>query len=145
MLFLSFLSNGFSFLNYPPQVNEIVTGGILVVAVALDQGVRRTLRHRRAWTRRDTAWAAGHRDGGSMNARLEAHAVAKQYERTQALRGVDLQVLGGEVHGLVGANGAGKSTLIKVLTGITAPDTGSVTVDGVPLALGQPERRSVRD
>ena len=74
-----------------------------------------------------------------MSARLEAHAVAKQYERTQALRGVDLQVLGGEVHGLVGANGAGKSTLIKVLTGITAPDTGSVTVDGIPLALGQPE------
>ena len=58
VLFLSFLSNGFSFLNYPPQVNEIVTGGILVVAVALDQGVRRTLRHRRAWTRRDTARAA---------------------------------------------------------------------------------------
>jgi ribose/xylose/arabinose/galactoside ABC-type transport system permease subunit len=58
VLFLSFLSNGFSFLNYAPQVNEIVTGGILVVAVALDQGVRRTLRHRRAWTRPDTARAA---------------------------------------------------------------------------------------
>ena len=138
VLFLSFLSNGFSFLNYPPQVNEIVTGGILVVAVALDQGVRRTLPTAAPGATRHSA-GRGYRDGGSMNARLEAHAVAKQYERTQALRGVDLQVLGGEVHGLVGADGTGKSTLIKVLTGITAPDTGSVTVDGVPLALGQPE------
>jgi ribose/xylose/arabinose/galactoside ABC-type transport system permease subunit len=53
VLFLSFLANGFSFLNYAPQVNEIVTGAILVLAVALDQGVRRTLRRRRAWAQTD--------------------------------------------------------------------------------------------
>jgi ribose transport system permease protein len=49
VLFLSFLVNGFSFLNYPPQVNQIVTGAILVLAVTLDQGIRRTLRRRRTW------------------------------------------------------------------------------------------------
>jgi ABC-type multidrug transport system ATPase subunit len=42
----------------------------------------------------------------------------KHFGGIQALKGVDLDIFAGEVHGLVGANGAGKSTLIKVLAGI---------------------------
>lgn len=45
---------------------------------------------------------------------------------TVALRGVDLTVAPGSVHGLVGANGAGKSTLIKVLAGALQPSAGTV-------------------
>jgi ribose transport system ATP-binding protein len=56
--------------------------------------------------------------------------VAKRYGPTIALAGVDLTVLSGEVHALVGENGAGKSTLMKVLSGAERPDAGTMTLDG---------------
>jgi ribose transport system ATP-binding protein len=52
-------------------------------------------------------------------------ALRKSFEGTQALKGVDLDVHGGEVVALVGHNGSGKSTLIKVLAGIHQADPGS--------------------
>ena len=61
-----------------------------------------------------------------------ASAISKSYGGAQALRGVSLSIVPGEVHGLVGANGAGKSTLIKVLAGLTEPDGGEIVVDGKP-------------
>lgn len=62
--------------------------------------------------------------------------VAKRYGRTQALAGAALDVRSGEVVGLVGHNGAGKSTLMRVVVGITAPDSGSVELDGAPVDAG---------
>jgi ribose transport system ATP-binding protein len=49
---------------------------------------------------------------------------------TRALRGVDLAVAAGTVHGLVGANGAGKSTLIKIMSGALPPTAGRITWRG---------------
>src|SRR5690606_18744307 len=49
-------------------------------------------------------------------------------------------IMPGEVHGLVGANGAGKSTLIRILAGLTDPDSGEIRVDGQPVAIGNPHR-----
>jgi len=73
--------------------------------------------------------------------RLEARGLAKSFGGTQALRGVDLTLLPGEVHGLLGENGSGKSTLIKILAGFHAPDAGELRIDGeevkLPLATGQ--------
>jgi ribose transport system ATP-binding protein len=69
---------------------------------------------------------------------LEVQALSKRYGGVQALRGVDLQVRPGEVHGLVGANGAGKSTLIKLLAGLETPDTGRILLDGEPIEIGSP-------
>ena len=48
----------------------------------------------------------------------------------QALRGVTLDILPGEVVGLVGDNGAGKSTLVKILSGIHRPDSGELWIGG---------------
>jgi ribose transport system ATP-binding protein len=59
-------------------------------------------------------------------------AIRKTFGPTVALGRVDLEVLPGEVHALVGENGAGKSTLMKVLSGAHAPDGGGMELDGEP-------------
>ncbi|MDP9181406.1 MAG: ATP-binding cassette domain-containing protein, partial [Actinomycetota bacterium] len=69
---------------------------------------------------------------------LVVRGVAKSYPGVKALDGVDLEVYAGEVRCLLGQNGAGKSTLIKVISGLVAPDSGSVELLGTPLALGNP-------
>jgi len=56
------------------------------------------------------------------------------------LRGVELTVRPGERLAVVGPSGAGKSTLSRLLAGIDAPHTGTVTVGGVPIAALDPER-----
>jgi ribose transport system ATP-binding protein len=69
---------------------------------------------------------------------LVVRGVTKAYPGVQALDGVDLEVRAGEVHCLLGQNGAGKSTLIKVVSGLVAPDKGSVELLGTPLSPGNP-------
>ncbi|NEA67741.1 sugar ABC transporter ATP-binding protein [Streptomyces sp. SID12488] len=63
---------------------------------------------------------------------VEAHGIAKRYGPTTALQDGQLTVLAGESHALVGRNGAGKSTLVTILTGLQAPDEGTVRFDGRP-------------
>ncbi|MER6460593.1 sugar ABC transporter ATP-binding protein [Streptomyces sp. NPDC001228] len=63
---------------------------------------------------------------------VEARDIAKRYGPTVALADGRLTVLPGESHALVGRNGAGKSTLVTVLTGLQAPDEGTVRFDGEP-------------
>jgi len=52
------------------------------------------------------------------------------HEPFWALRGVDLQVRGGEIVGLIGVNGSGKSTLLRIIAGIYQPTTGDIAVRG---------------
>jgi ribose transport system ATP-binding protein len=66
---------------------------------------------------------------------FEFRALTKQFGGTQALKGVNLEIRAGEVHGLLGENGSGKSTLIKVLAGFHAPEAGELYVNGHPVAL----------
>ena len=61
---------------------------------------------------------------------LEMRGIDKAFPGAHALRGVDLAVRRGEIHGLVGENGAGKSTLIKILSGAYARDAGTIHVAG---------------
>ncbi|HBU43389.1 MAG TPA: sugar ABC transporter ATP-binding protein [Microbacterium sp.] len=69
---------------------------------------------------------------------LVARSVSKTFGTTRALDGVDILVRPGTVHALVGENGAGKSTLMKILSGATLPDAGTILLDGRPVAIDRP-------
>jgi simple sugar transport system ATP-binding protein len=61
---------------------------------------------------------------------VEATGIVKRFGPTVALNGARITIRPGETHALVGRNGAGKSTLVSVLTGLQAPDEGSVSFGG---------------
>lgn len=63
----------------------------------------------------------------------------KHYGGAFALKGVDIDLREGEVHGLIGANGAGKSTLIRALAGLVQPDGGQIEIEGRPVTLAGPQ------
>jgi ribose transport system ATP-binding protein len=74
-----------------------------------------------------------------MTPLLEIRDMSKSFPGTRALRSVDLDIAGGEIHALVGQNGSGKSTLIKLLAGFHDPEAGTVVrVDGDEVELGHP-------
>ncbi len=79
---------------------------------------------------------------GAQSARasipLAAENVTKSFGSITAIQGVSLEVAAGRVTALVGDNGAGKSTLVKMLSGLVAPDSGSVMIGGRPVELGDP-------
>ena len=60
---------------------------------------------------------------------LQMKGISKAFPGVQALRQVDLTVLPGEIHGLVGKNGAGKTTLMAVLMGLQEPNEGTIQID----------------
>ncbi|MQB19765.1 sugar ABC transporter ATP-binding protein [Agrobacterium tumefaciens] len=65
--------------------------------------------------------------------------ISKSFGGVRALEGVDLEVLPGEVHALLGGNGAGKSTILKILNGVHRPDQGTIVVAGRALTAHTPE------
>jgi len=70
---------------------------------------------------------------------LRLTGVVKTFPGVRALDGVELEVLPGEVHCLLGQNGAGKSTLIKVLSGVHRPDAGRVEWLGQETEFAHPQ------
>jgi monosaccharide-transporting ATPase len=69
---------------------------------------------------------------------VEMTGISIAFPGVKALNGVDFRMFPGEVHSLLGENGAGKSTLIKALTGVYTIDSGSIVMDGQPLAVSSP-------
>ena len=63
---------------------------------------------------------------------MRARGINKVFGATHALRGVDFDVVPGQVTALFGENGAGKSTLMKILAGIEAPTTGTLELTDSP-------------
>ncbi len=61
---------------------------------------------------------------------IEINKLAKSYNGTRALRGINLRVEQGEIFGLLGPNGAGKTTTIRLLTGQLKPDSGQARIFG---------------
>lgn len=77
--------------------------------------------------------------GAAQAAAGEAHEEARGIK---AVDGVDFSVAPGEVVGLLGPNGAGKTTTIKMICGLIAPDSGTVTINGFD--IGRDRRRALR-
>jgi rhamnose transport system ATP-binding protein len=69
---------------------------------------------------------------------LSLKSIHKRFPGVHALRGVDFEVLPGEIHALLGENGAGKSTLIKVMAGVHKPDEGELKFAGQQMEFANP-------
>lgn len=69
---------------------------------------------------------------------VQLRGIAKYFPGVIANEDVDLEVMPGEIHALLGENGAGKSTLMNILTGIYQPDAGEMVIDGYPMNFASP-------
>jgi ABC-type multidrug transport system ATPase subunit len=65
-----------------------------------------------------------------------AREVSKRYGRRQAVSGLSLTVEAGQICALLGPNGAGKTSTMRMLVGLSSPDTGSACILGEPVGLG---------
>ncbi|GEC05534.1 hypothetical protein SSP24_31890 [Streptomyces spinoverrucosus] len=76
---------------------------------------------------------------------IEAQLLTKRYREKTAVDRLDFTVKPGTVTGFLGPNGAGKSTTMRMIVGLDAPTTGSVTVNGrLTPSTGRRFRRSAR-
>ncbi len=68
----------------------------------------------------------------------EMRGITKTFPGVIANNRIDLGLLGGEIHCLLGENGSGKSTLMTVLSGLYHPDSGQILIDGKHIAFKSP-------
>ncbi|WP_407314913.1 ABC transporter ATP-binding protein [Pseudomonas sp. nanlin1] len=70
--------------------------------------------------------------------RLQLRRISKRYPGCLANDAIDLTIQPGEIHALLGENGAGKSTLMKIIYGVTQPDSGEMIWQGQPMTMRNP-------
>ncbi len=73
---------------------------------------------------------------------IETSGLTKQFGSAKAVDGLDLRVPEGSIYGFLGPNGAGKTTTIKMLTGLSAPTSGSMKICGRDVTFGSIKNRS---
>ncbi len=78
------------------------------------------------------------RNEQSPPARLHLKAVTKRFPGCLANDAVDLTIMPGEIHALLGENGAGKSTLVKMIYGLLEPDSGEILWQGQAVKIDSP-------
>ncbi|MCQ6265202.1 sugar ABC transporter ATP-binding protein [Fictibacillus sp. WQ 8-8] len=69
---------------------------------------------------------------------LQMSEIKKQFSENLVLKGVDMSVLSGQIHALIGGNGAGKSTLMKIITGLYQADSGQLLMKGEQVHFNSP-------
>jgi ABC-type uncharacterized transport system ATPase subunit len=72
--------------------------------------------------------------------RLELQDITKLYPGVRANDGISMSVQPGEIHAVLGENGAGKSTLMKIVYGVTQPDSGRILWNGREVRVGSSEQ-----
>jgi len=73
---------------------------------------------------------------------LTVQSLRKTFGELEVVRGVSFEVSAGECYGLLGPNGAGKTTTLRCCLGLTAPDSGSITLDSLPVPARAREARA---
>ena len=69
---------------------------------------------------------------------VRLRGIGKRFPGVIANDDINIDVQRGTIHAIVGENGAGKSTLMKILYGVQPPDSGTIEIDGVQVALHSP-------
>ncbi|PUB18490.1 ABC transporter ATP-binding protein [Yoonia sediminilitoris] len=69
---------------------------------------------------------------------LRLSGLTKAYPGVVANKDVSFDIMGGEIHALLGENGAGKSTLVKTIYGLVKPDSGQMSLHGIPFQPAEP-------
>ena len=135
-----------------PGIQGVVYGvAIIVIILCAPEGVYWRLRDRFARPRAlriaeaepnaamPAAAAAPARPRGAGGL-LELRGVGISFGGLRALDDVDIVVREGSLHGIIGPNGAGKTSLFNVVNGFLAPDKGSISFAGAPLAGLRPSQ-----
>ncbi|MGA2641888.1 MAG: ABC transporter ATP-binding protein [Spirochaetia bacterium] len=78
---------------------------------------------------------------------LRVSGLSKSFGAIQALNRVDVEIVKGRIHGIIGPNGSGKTTLFNCVTGLLRPNAGRVMLDGEEITNDRPEviaRKGIR-
>ena len=69
---------------------------------------------------------------------IELRGISKSFGPVQANKDIDIKVMPGTIHGIIGENGAGKSTLMSILYGFYQADKGEIFINGEPTLIREP-------
>ena len=78
-----------------------------------------------------------------INNKLEINEISKSYRENDVLKKVSFDFKDGEFLSILGPSGCGKTTLLKILIGLSKPDTGTVLKDGVDITFAKPDQRGM--
>jgi Cu-processing system ATP-binding protein len=74
---------------------------------------------------------------------IRVEGLTKRFGDVTVLRALDIEISRGRITAIVGPNAAGKTTLIKTMLGLTRPDSGSVSIDGITVNGDEQYRRDI--
>jgi branched-chain amino acid transport system permease protein len=122
---------------------------VILIMVFMPEGIWGLLRSLWGKVRKATVRAIGAVAALNFDIRLEHRTpvlklanLQKHFGGLKAVDGVDLEVMPGTVHALIGPNGSGKTTTLNVVSGIYRPTAGSIVFDGTDITALKPHDRA---